>query len=103
MFIVNWRMCMDESAVRRLCQNFYLGKKNTYDEERSGRPQIITKEMMSSIIHHEVINYQFYNPNLVPSDYHLFRNLKYFWQEKYFEGEEELKEAVLTYLNTLAA
>lgn len=40
---------MDESSVRRWCRNFSLGRESTHDDERSGRPSVITDELLSSI------------------------------------------------------
>lgn len=40
---------MDESSVRRWCRNFNLGRGNTHDDERSGRPSVITDQLLSSV------------------------------------------------------
>ncbi|GBM51590.1 hypothetical protein AVEN_831-1 [Araneus ventricosus] len=44
-----------------------------------------------------------YNPDLAPSDFHLFLKLKEFFGGKRFGSDEELENAVTTWLNELAA
>ncbi|GBO32507.1 hypothetical protein AVEN_130437-1 [Araneus ventricosus] len=44
-----------------------------------------------------------YSPNLAPSDFHLFLKLKEFLGSKYFGSDEELENAVTTWLNELEA
>ncbi|GBM66715.1 hypothetical protein AVEN_197786-1 [Araneus ventricosus] len=44
-----------------------------------------------------------YSPDLAPSDFHLFRKLKKFLGDKRFGSDEELENAVNTWLNELAA
>lgn len=48
-------------------------------------------------------DYPAYNPELVPSDYHLFLTLKEFLGGKHFGRDEELENAVITWRNELAA
>ncbi|GBM18709.1 hypothetical protein AVEN_9003-1 [Araneus ventricosus] len=44
-----------------------------------------------------------YSPDLAPSDFHLFLKLKEFLVGKRFGSDEELENAVTTWLNELAA
>ncbi|GBO11540.1 hypothetical protein AVEN_67834-1 [Araneus ventricosus] len=44
-----------------------------------------------------------YSPDLAPSDFHLFLNMKEFLGGKRFGSGEELENAVTTWLNELAA
>ena len=76
---------MDESSVRRWCRNFNLGRENTWEFKW------------------ETFDHPPYSPDLAPSDFHLFTKLKDFLAGTKFQNDEELKEAVTAYLNTLAA
>lgn len=40
---------MTESGVRRWCLMFKGGRKNVHDEERSGRPSIVTEALVAQI------------------------------------------------------
>ncbi|GBO17806.1 hypothetical protein AVEN_152303-1 [Araneus ventricosus] len=44
-----------------------------------------------------------YSPDLAPSDFHLLLKLKEFLGGKRFRSDEELENAVITWLNELAA
>ncbi|GBM24950.1 hypothetical protein AVEN_120118-1, partial [Araneus ventricosus] len=44
-----------------------------------------------------------YSPDLAPSDFHLFLKLEEFLSDKRFGSDEELENAVTTWLNELAA
>ncbi|GBO46910.1 hypothetical protein AVEN_142840-1 [Araneus ventricosus] len=43
-----------------------------------------------------------YSPDIAPSDFHLFLKLKEFPGDERFESDEELENAVTTWLNELA-
>jgi transposase len=51
----------------------------------------------------EVFRHPPYSPDLAPSDFHLFPKLKEFLGEKHFTSDDDVKTAVNTWLNTLAA
>jgi transposase len=40
---------MNESSVRKWCRMFKEGRTNVYDEERSGRPYLITEDLKKQI------------------------------------------------------
>ena len=42
----------------------------------------------------ETVSYPFYSPDLAPSNYHLFRNLKKFLAEKFFNNYDALKNGI---------
>ncbi|GBN14592.1 hypothetical protein AVEN_25805-1 [Araneus ventricosus] len=44
-----------------------------------------------------------YSPDLAPSGFHLFLKLKEFLDDKRFASDEELENAVITWLNEVAA
>lgn len=50
----------------------------------------------------EIVLHPPYSPDLAPSDYHLFPDLKKHLGGTHFANEEELKEEVLSYLRGLA-
>jgi hypothetical protein len=73
---------------------FNEGRTNVHDEERSGRPSLITgleKQDPS------------YSPDVAPSDFHLFTHLKQFMGGTCMGSEEEVKKTVKDWLNGLAA
>jgi hypothetical protein len=43
---------MNESNVRKWCRIFNEGRINVRDEERSGRPSLITEDLENGIDHH---------------------------------------------------
>ncbi|GBM52049.1 Histone-lysine N-methyltransferase SETMAR [Araneus ventricosus] len=51
----------------------------------------------------EIFDHPPYSPDLAPSDFHLFLKLKEFLGGKRFGRDEELENAVTTWLNELAA
>ncbi|GBN44354.1 Histone-lysine N-methyltransferase SETMAR [Araneus ventricosus] len=51
----------------------------------------------------EIYDHPPYSPDLAPSDFHLFLKLKVFLRGKRFGSDEELENAVTTWLNELAA
>ena len=51
----------------------------------------------------EIFDHPPYSPDLAPSDFHLFTKLKDFLAGKRFDSDEEFKQGVTTYLNTLVA
>ncbi|GBN02521.1 hypothetical protein AVEN_31191-1 [Araneus ventricosus] len=51
----------------------------------------------------EIFDYPLYRPDLAPSDFHLFLKLKEFLGGKRFGSDEELENAVTTWLNELAS
>jgi histone-lysine N-methyltransferase SETMAR len=50
----------------------------------------------------EVFEHPAYNPDLAPSDFHLFPKLKEFLGGRRFRSDEEVKDAVKEWLNGLA-
>ncbi|GBM97303.1 hypothetical protein AVEN_181155-1 [Araneus ventricosus] len=50
----------------------------------------------------EIFDYPPYSPDLAPSDFHLFLKLKKFLGGERFRSDEELENAVTTWLNELA-
>ncbi|GBL72111.1 hypothetical protein AVEN_115119-1 [Araneus ventricosus] len=51
----------------------------------------------------EIFDHLPYSPDIAPSDFHLFLKLKEFPDGERFGSDEELKNAVTTWLNELAA
>jgi histone-lysine N-methyltransferase SETMAR len=51
----------------------------------------------------EIIPHPPYSPDLAPSDYHLFSNLKRFLRGRRFTSDEELKSCVETWFSGLPA
>ena len=72
---------------------FNNGQTNVHDETRPGRPSLGW----------EIFDHPPYNPDLAPSDFHLFTKLKDFLGGTRFGSDEELKKTVNTWLNELAA
>jgi [histone H3]-lysine36 N-dimethyltransferase SETMAR len=52
---------------------------------------LITKETIMELGWEE-LPHPAYSPDLAPSDYHLFRSIEHFLQEKSFRNHEELKK-----------
>jgi transposase len=50
---------MNESNVRKWCQMFNEGRTNVHDEERSGRPSLITEDFKNKIDQHITSNKRF--------------------------------------------
>ncbi len=50
-----------------------------------------------------IVNHPAYSPDLAPSDYHLFPNMKSHFAGSDFDNDEEIKDAVMTYLKSLDA
>ena len=53
---IHWQLCkvygnkvMSEGGVRQWCIMFKNGRTNVHDEERSGRPTIVTDELVAKI------------------------------------------------------
>jgi hypothetical protein len=46
---VNGESVMNESSVRKWCRMFNEGRTNVHDEERSGRPSLITEDLKKQI------------------------------------------------------
>ena len=40
---------MNESSVRKWCIRFKNGRTNVHDEERSGRPSIVTDDLLAKV------------------------------------------------------
>jgi len=51
----------------------------------------------------EQMDHPLYSPDLVPSDYHLFLHLKKFLEGKWFDDEDDLKDAVQKWLTSQVA
>jgi histone-lysine N-methyltransferase SETMAR len=99
---------MNGSSVRKWCRMFNEGKTNVHDEERSGRPSLITedlkrKQALLQEFGWEVFEHPAYSPDLTPSDFHLFPKLKEILGGRRFKSDEEVKDAVKEWLNGLAA
>ncbi|GFV35689.1 histone-lysine N-methyltransferase SETMAR [Trichonephila clavipes] len=101
---------MSDSMVRRWVRQFNEGRSEVHDEERSGRPSLITEELVHAIDEKikenrfgwDVFDHPPYSPGLAPSDFHLFLHLKSFLAGKHFNNDKELKENVSNWLKTQA-
>jgi histone-lysine N-methyltransferase SETMAR len=70
----------------------------------NGRPHAAARtQAMLQEFCWEVFEHPAYSPDLAPSDFHLFPNLKEFLGGRRFKSEEEVKDAVKEWLNGLAA
>jgi len=49
----------------------------------------------------QIVPHPPYSPDLAPSDYHLFRSMAHFLDEKKFDDEDEVKSAVSDYFDSL--
>ena len=47
------------------------------------------------------LNYRAYSPDIAPSDYYLFSNLKTFLRDRNFSHDDEIIDTVEDYLNNL--
>ncbi|GFU26070.1 histone-lysine N-methyltransferase SETMAR [Trichonephila clavipes] len=102
---------MSDSMVRRWVRQFNEGRSEVHDEERSGRPSLITEELVHAIDEKikenrfcwDLFDQPLYSPDLAPSDFHLFLHLKSFLAGKNFSNDKELKENVSNWLKTQAA
>ncbi|GFW98232.1 histone-lysine N-methyltransferase SETMAR [Trichonephila clavipes] len=123
---------MSDSMVRRWVRQFNEGRSEVHDEQRSGRPSLITEELVHAIdekikenrfvfLHDnarphtanvtktllrgfgwDVFDHPPYSPDLAPSDFQLFLHLKSFLAGKHFNNDKELKENVSNWLKTQA-
>ncbi|KAG8227843.1 hypothetical protein J437_LFUL008487 [Ladona fulva] len=87
-----WRQCNERIFSE---EKVHQGRTSVHDEERSGRPSLVTEELKAKI--KEKIQ-----ENLAQSDFHFFPKLKEFLGEKRFGNDEELKEAVTSWIRSLA-
>ena len=64
---------MSDSKVRQLCRLFKEGRTNVHDEERSGRPSVITDDLVEKVSTTivEIVTLQFSN---CPLSFHSFQD-----------------------------
>ncbi|GBM15065.1 hypothetical protein AVEN_150084-1 [Araneus ventricosus] len=77
----------------------------SYSSAASSLRQVFTafKQKTDRIFPHYIFEHPPYSPDLAPSDFHLFLNLKEFLGGKRFGSDAEFEKAVTTWLNELAA
>lgn len=99
------RYCETLKKLRRAIQNRRRGmlSKGVRLLHDNARPHVarVTQELLKQF-GWTVIPHPPYSPDLAPSDYHLFPNLKEHLGGQRFSSDEEVKEEVERYLNSLA-
>ncbi|GFW56834.1 histone-lysine N-methyltransferase SETMAR [Trichonephila clavipes] len=98
--------CATLTKLRRAIQNKRRGLLTSgvlllYDNARP-HSAINTQNLIRSF-GWEQIDHPLYSPDLAPSDFHLFRNLKEFLGGKRFDTADEVKEEVQDWLSSQAA
>lgn len=98
--------CETLRRLRRAIQNKRRGMLSSgvvliHDNARPHSANM-TKDLLKKF-KWEVFEHPPYSPDLAPSDYHLFRELKSWLGGQRFATNEELQDAVKTYLSSLAA
>ena len=86
-----------------------VGRTDVHDEGGHGRKSVATVglvERVDQVVRGKrrfTISEPPYSPDLAPSDFHLFRELKAWLGGQRFATNNELQDAVKTYLSSLAA
>ncbi|GBN35142.1 hypothetical protein AVEN_185117-1 [Araneus ventricosus] len=83
---------MCEGKVRKMVRDFKAGCDNGHDDSRSGLP-VIGLFWLGSF------GLPPYIPDLVPSDFHLFRHLKHHVSGNHYNDDENVKTAVTSWLS----
>ncbi|GBM89515.1 hypothetical protein AVEN_15320-1 [Araneus ventricosus] len=84
---------MSEGMVRKWVRASKNGRTNVHDEERSGRPSVITEDLAHKADGKLRENRRFMISS--SSDYHFFLHLKKHLGGQRHEGDDDLKMAVL--------
>lgn len=99
------RYCETLENLRRAIQNKRRGvlTKGVRFHQDNARPHIacVTIDLINKC-GWDTVTHPPYSPDLAPSDYHLFPELKKYLDVIHFRTEEELKEEVLSYLRGMA-
>jgi [histone H3]-lysine36 N-dimethyltransferase SETMAR len=67
----------------------------------NARPHVVKKTQMNLMeLDWEVLPHPPYSPDIAPSDYHLFRAMDNFMQNKEFHNDDELKQEVDKFLTS---
>ncbi|GBM39367.1 hypothetical protein AVEN_119033-1 [Araneus ventricosus] len=90
---------MIDGMVRKWVRQFNDGRTNVHDEIRRGRPSVVNDGLIAK----EQFDHPPYSPNLAPSDYHLFLNLKRDFGDRSFDSDDNAKNGVQQWLSSLAA
>ncbi|GBM73245.1 hypothetical protein AVEN_195738-1, partial [Araneus ventricosus] len=88
---------VEENSLHTNKQKNHLDNKNPSKGKRQRRIQILIE------IREYLRNRKHYSPDLSPSDFYLFLKLREFLGGKRFGSDEELENAVTTWVNDLAA
>ena len=100
---------MSDGSVREWCRKFKEGRTDVHDEGGHGRMTMpdhtvpASQKDLLKKFNWEVFDLPPYSPDLAPSDFHLFRELKAWLGGQRFAANDELQDAVKTYLSSLAA
>ena len=91
---------MSDGSVREWCRKFKERRTDVHDEGGHGRKSVAvaTKDLLKKF-NWEVFDHPPYSPDLAPSDFHLFRKLKAWLGGQRFAANDELQDAVKTYLS----
>ncbi|GBM74511.1 Histone-lysine N-methyltransferase SETMAR [Araneus ventricosus] len=95
------RYCEALKKLRRAIQNRRRGIVLLHGNARP-HTYAATQELLDQF-GWEIFDHPPYNPDLAPNDFHLFLKLKELLGGKRFGSDEELENAVITWLNELAA
>lgn len=97
--------CQTLNRLRRAIQNKRRGKlsEKIFLIHDNARPHasVQTRQVLENF-KWDIFGHPPYSPDLAPSDYHLFPKLKDFLGGQQFANDDELKEAVTSWLTTLA-
>ena len=93
--------------LNRVCQAL---RRKRVDTSKTTFLQISVRPHIAKITQHkieelgwELLPHPPYSPDLAPSDYHLFRSMQHFLEEKKFKNSEEVKIWVSSYFDSRPA
>jgi len=91
---------MSDSMVRRWCRQLESGRDKVHDDKHSGRPSVVTPDLVQQIEVKIRENRRFTITDL--ADYHLFLHMKCFLTGKQFHSDVEVETTVNNWLHQQA-
>ena len=83
-------------------ENLKKGEPTSMMKVDMGARANVTKDLLKKF-NWDVFDHPPYSPDLAPSDFHLFQELKAWLGGQSFAANDELQDAIKTYLSSLAA
>ena len=100
------RQLRDSYMIRRWCEQFTEGRTNVHNEDRSGRPSLVTLEVMESvrqaILQNQCFTISELSRQFPQMSHSLLHDVVSQGQEKRFHNDSEVQTAVTSWLQTLA-